>query len=370
MASAEVATLLGNALTNRNCSTLQKALDHNMSHSHHVLIIGVGSIGERHLRCFQSTGRSEVSFVEINAALRTMISERYKVQGFASIEAAISELSSSDRPITSAVVATPANRHLEIATQLAEFGIHLLIEKPLSTSTDGYDRLVEILSQKNLVTGVAYVMRCFPALAAMRDALRSGRFGKPVEIVAVCGQNFPTYRPAYRNTYYVSRETGGGAIQDALTHVLNAGEWLVGPIDRLVADAAHRVLEGVTVEDTAHVLTRQGYVLGSYSLNQHQAPNETSIAVICDGGTVRWESHTNRWRWMLRPDEAWRDESFEVQPRDAAFIAQANQFLDAVERKTLPLCSLEDGLQTLRVNLAALASADGGGWRQIRCSDV
>jgi len=166
----------------------------------------------------------------------------------------------------------------------------------------------------------------------------SGRFGKPVEIVAVCGQHFPTYRPAYRETYYVDRATGGGAIQDALTHILNVGEWLVGPIERLVADAAHRVLAGVTVEDTVHVLTRHGDVLGSYSLNQHQAPNEVTMTVICERGTVRWETHAQRWRWMMHPDDLWHDEPHEPQPRDAMFVTQANRFLDAVEGRTsLPL---------------------------------
>ena len=340
-----------------------------MSDPHHVLIVGVGSIGERHVRCFQATGRAEVSIVEINDALRTTISERYGVRGFASLEAAMADhaaaLHQPTRRVTAAVIATPANRHLEIATQLAEAGIHLLIEKPLSTSIDGADRLTRIVSQRGLVVGVAYVMRCYPALAAMRDAVLSGRFGKPVEIVAVCGQHFPTYRPAYRDTYYVDRATGGGAIQDALTHVLNAGEWLVGPIDRLVADAAHRVLADVTVEDTVHVLTRHGDVLGSYSLNQHQAPNEVTITVICEGGTVRWETHAQRWRWMMRTDELWHDEPHEPQPRDAAFVTQANRFLDAVEGHTSLLCSLDDGVQTLRVNLAALASVDHGCWQTI-----
>ena len=340
-----------------------------MSDPHHVLIVGVGSIGERHVRCFKATGRAEVSIVEINDALRTTISERYGVRGFASLEAAMADhaaaLHQPTRRVTAAVIATPANRHLEIATQLAEAGIHLLIEKPLSTSIDGADRLTRIVSQRGLVVGVAYVMRCYPALAAMRDAVLSGRFGKPVEIVAVCGQHFPTYRPAYRDTYYVDRATGGGAIQDALTHVLNAGEWLVGPIDRLVADAAHRVLADVTVEDTVHVLTRHGDVLGSYSLNQHQAPNEVTITVICEGGTVRWETHAQRWRWMMRTDELWHDEPHEPQPRDAAFVTQANRFLDAVEGHTSLLCSLDDGVQTLRVNLAALASVDHGCWQTI-----
>ena len=70
--------------------------------------------------------------------------------------------------------------------------------------------------------------------AAMKAALDSGRFGRPVQLVAVCGQHFPTYRPAYREIYYRDRATGGGAIQDAITHVLNLGEWLIGPVDRLL----------------------------------------------------------------------------------------------------------------------------------------
>ena len=340
-----------------------------MSDPQHVLIIGVGSIGERHLRCFQATGRAEVSFVEINDVLRATISERYDVRGFTDLETALAGGANvPDQPtrrVTAAVIATPANRHLEIATRLADAGIHLLIEKPLSTSTDGANQLTRVVSQRGLVVGVAYVLRCYPALAAMREAVLSGRFGKPVEIVAVCGQNFPTYRPAYRDTYYVDHATGGGAIQDALTHVLNAGEWLVGPIDRLVADAAHRVLPGVTVEDTVHVLTRHGDVLGSYSLNQHQAPNEVTITVICKGGTVRWETHAQRWRWMMHPDELWHDEPYEPQPRDAMFVTQANRFLDAVEGRASLLCSLDEGLQTLRVNLAALASVNHGCWQTI-----
>jgi len=340
-----------------------------MTHPHSVLIVGVGSIGERHLRCFQATGRAEVSFAEINNVLRATIADRYGVSGFADLDAALAARPAAIAPeaqrSTVAVVATPAHRHIDCATRLAEAGFHVLIEKPLSTSTEGIDRLVRVAGERGLVIGVAYVYRCFPALAAMREGLLSGRFGKPVEIVAVCGQHFPTYRPAYRDTYYADRATGGGAIQDALTHVLNAGEWLVGPIERLVADAAHRVLEGVAVEDTAHVLVRHGQVLGSYSLNQHQAPNEITLTVICEGGVVRWESHVQRWRWTTRPDEPWHDEPHEPLPRDAAFLTQANRFLDSVEGRTPPLCTLEEGVQTLRVNLAALASVETGHWQTI-----
>jgi predicted dehydrogenase len=262
-----------------------------------------------------------------------------------------------------AVIATPANLHIPMAIRLAEAGVHLLIEKPLSTSLDGIDKLQEILKARNLKSVVAYVLRNNPVLRSMKDAIASGRFGRPVEIVSTSGQFFPKYRPAYREIYYRNHATGGGAIQDALTHVLNTSEWLIGPIDRLAVDAAHQVLEGVDVEDTVHVMTRQAGVLGSFSLNQHQAPFEMNITVICDKGTARYEGHLNRWRWTLEPDEPWHDEVFEPIPRDALFVYQANAFLDVLEGRAFPLCTLEEGLQTLRVNLAALASLKQQNWQ-------
>jgi predicted dehydrogenase len=331
-----------------------------MANTKRVLIVGVGSIGLRHLRCFQNTGRAELSFCEVNQALRAKVAEEYKIERhFPDLESAL-----ADR-YDAAVICTPANFHIAMAIRLAEANVHLLLEKPLSTTLDGIDRLQEILKQRKLKSAVAYVMRNNPILRAMRDAVVSGRFGRPVEIVSVSGQHFPTFRPAYREIYYKDRATGGGAIQDALTHVLNASEWLVGPIDRLVVDASHQVLEGTTVEDTVHVMTRHGGVLGSYTLNQHQAPSEMTITVICDGGTVRFEGHESRWRWTLNSKDTWHDEQFAAFERDTFFVKQAEAFLDFLEDRAPPLCTLEEGLQTLRVNLAALRSADGGKWENV-----
>jgi predicted dehydrogenase len=308
---------------------------------HRVLIVGVGSIGERHLRCFQATGRAELSLAEINPALRESVAQRYGIsRTFANLDAALAE------PPELAVIATPANLHVTMATRLAAAGVHVFIEKPLSTSLDG-------------------IGRCHPLLSAMRDALLAGRFGKAVELIAVAGQHFPTYRPAYRNTYYTSRATGGGAIQDALTHAINAGEWLLGPVTRLVADAEHKVLEGVAVEDTVHLLARHGSVLASYSLNQHQAPNEITFTAVCERGTLRCEFHENRWRWMSEPGSTWHEETIPPLERDTLFIAQANAFLDAVDSIAPPPCSLAQGVQSLRVNLATLASVESGSWQSI-----
>jgi predicted dehydrogenase len=325
-----------------------------------VLIVGVGSIGLRHLRCFQGTGRVNLSFCEVNPTLRAQVAAEYKIERhYADLDSAM-----ADR-YDAAVIATPANLHIPMAVRLAEAGLHLLIEKPLSTSLDGIDLLRDTVRKNGVLTAVAYVWRAMSALRAMREAIVSGRFGKPVEIVAVSGQHFPTYRPAYRQTYYCNRATGGGTIQDAMTHMLNASEWMVGPIDRLSADAAHQMLEGVSVEDTVHVLTRHGSVLGCYSMNQYQAPNETYITVVCERGTARFELHKQRWRWMLKPDEPWHDEQQEPAARDAWFISQANAFLDVLDGKASPTCTLDEAIQTLRVNMAALTSVEQRTWQSI-----
>ena len=325
-----------------------------------VLVIGVGSIGERHVRCFQATGRVTAAICELDSALRQRVADQYAIDRcYEDFDRALAD------PCDAAVVCTPAHLHVPMAQRLVQAGVHVLIEKPLATSLEGVAELSAAVDSGPAAAAVAYVLRNHPALAAMKQAIHAGRFGRPVQIVMTSGQHFPTYRPSYRDIYYASRATGGGAIQDALTHGLNAGEWLVGPIDRLCADAAHQVLDGVEVEDTAHLITRQGDVLGCYSLNQHQAPNESTITVICERGAARLESHRNRWRWITEPGGTWVDQPCEELQRDDLFVKQANAFLDVVEGRAEPLCTLQEAVQTLRVNLAALESAETQQWRTV-----
>ena len=325
-----------------------------------VLVVGAGSIGERHARCFLGTGRADVTLCEVDAERRQAVAARCGIsRSFGSWEEAL-----ADRP-TAAVIATPAHLHIRMARQAAEQGCHLLIEKPLSVTLDGVAELESLLAERKVRAAVAYVYRSHPALEAMHAAIHSGRFSRPLQVVAVSGQNFPFYRPAYRETYYTRHESGGGAVQDALTHMVNAVEWLVGPVTRLAADLEHLALAGVTVEDTVHVLTRHGAVLGNFSLNQHQAPNEATITVVCEQGTARFEFHQHRWRWMTEPGSTWHDEPAAAFERDTLFTAQANQFLDLLEGGAEPRCTVAEARQTLQVNIAILDSARRQAWRSV-----
>lgn len=322
-----------------------------------ILILGGGSIGERHLRCLLHTGRAEVSLCDVSESIRDKLAANHAIKDvYDSFEGAI------ENEFDGAVICTPADLHITMAASLVERGIGVLIEKPLSISLDGVESLIDQCENGNVPACVAYVSRHNPALIALKSALDKRRFGHPVEIVANCGQHFPFYRPAYREIYYADHAKGGGAIQDALTHVMNTAEWLVGPVTRLVADAEHCVLEGVDVEDTVHVMTRHDSILGSVSLNQHQAANETTITVICEDGVMRMEGHRSRWLSCSEPDSDWHvEETFDLQ-RDDLFLTQANAFLDQLEGTSEPACSLSEGLQTLRVNLGTISSAEKGRW--------
>ena len=100
-------------------------------------------------------------------------------------------------------------------------------------------------------------------------------------------------------------------------------------------------------------------------MNQFQAPNESTLTVHCERGTVRFESHHARWQWMTEPSGAWQNEPSSPLERDTAYIRQANLLLDAVEGQRPPLCSVAEGMQTLRVNLAILASQEDRAWKDV-----
>lgn len=329
---------------------------------HRVLVIGTGSIGTRHVRCMLKTERANVGICEPNPKLREEVARTYDIsQAYADLNQAM------DHPWDAAVIAVPAPLHIPIAQRLVDHGIGVLIEKPLAVDENGVAELIQSVERRGLASGVAYVYRAHPAIQAMRDALRGDRFGPPLQLVMVSGQHFPFYRPAYRNIYYARREQGGGAIQDAMTHGLNACEWLVGPITRLAVDAAHLALEGVDVEDTVHMIARhRETVMASYAINQHQAPNESAITVVCEGGTLRMEIKRHRWMWMSEPSGQWHEHTTPLADQDDWFLRQENAFLDHLEGLAEPLCSLREGWQTLRVNRAALESADHDGqWQTV-----
>ncbi len=324
-----------------------------MSLRHSILIIGCGSIGERHLRCFQKTGRCLVTACDSNAALRQRTADTYNVP---TTDAAGTANGSFD----AVVICTPAPLHVPQAIGALNAGSHVLIEKPLSHSLAGLPELFAARDRASRHVAVAYVYHVFPFLTAARDFIRSGEFGSILHATVTSGQPFHLLRPAYAQTYYRDRAAGGGGIQDALTHIANWIEHVIGPTESLLCDCAHLALPSVEVEDTVHISARHGGVMVNYTLNQFQHPNETTIQFNTTRGSVKIEFHHQRWGTFAAGATDWTWHTTPVAERDTHFINQANSFLDQIEGNPAQLCSLEAAAQTLRFNLAALAAAESG----------
>ncbi len=331
--------------------------------SHSVLIVGCGSIGERHLRCFLNTGRATVTGCDTRPGILAHIKETY---GVATAADWSEELRSGRHDV--AVICTPASLHVDMAIRALDAGLHVLIEKPLSQSLAGVDGLVAARDRSGRQAAVAYVMHAFPVLREAGAFLRNRPFGPIVQAVMTAGQPFHRLRPAYASTYYRDRAMGGGAIQDALTHSANWFESVLGPTESVLCDCAHLALPDVTVEDTVHIGARHAGAHVAYALNQFQAPNETVFQFNALGGSVRIELHRQRWGTFTPESTDWDWRPTIPVERDGHFTTQANAFLDQVEGRSAPLCSLEAGIQTLRFNLAALASAERGA--RVTCASL
>lgn len=327
-----------------------------------LLIIGCGSIGERHLRTFLATGRCQAIACDNRPAILAATAERYQVPTAADWRTVLAE-----RELLAAVVATPAPSHVAIASEILRTRRHCLIEKPLALTLDGMDALTAAQAGSGRAAAIAYVHHFRPEVAAARAYLQTGALGRVLHASVVSGQDFPFFRPAYREIYYRDPAQGGGAIQDALTHLANLMEWFVGPTAALSCEAGHQALAGVEVEDTVVVAgrSRDGAIV-SWSLNQFQAPNETTLQFNAERGSVIVEYHRQRWGRVARGERDWTWEAFPPAGRDDPFVAQANAFLDLCAGQPSPCATLAEGIQAVRFNLAAFESLRTGRRVEIR----
>ena len=322
----------------------------------HVLVLGCGSIGQRHLRAFAATERCRLSACDSRPEVLAPLAEELAVARYADWREAL-----ADRSITAVVIATPAPSHVPLAQEILSRGRHVLIEKPLALSLDGIEALVQTRDRAGRYAGIAYVQRFNPVVEAIRHFVRAGTWGPPLQAALAVGQHFPTFRPAYREIYYRDRAQGGGCINDALTHTLDGLGWILGPASRVYCEAEHQALEGVSVEDTVNLTARHGPTMVSIAHNQFQAPNEARWDFHFARGSVRAELRRYRWGTFAHGDTDWTWHDLPPPGRDGQFLAQANAFLDSCDGAPSPVaCSLDEGIQTLRFTLAALRSAATG----------
>ncbi|MBI3962895.1 MAG: Gfo/Idh/MocA family oxidoreductase [Deinococcus sp.] len=328
-----------------------------VSVQHRVLVVGCGSIGERHIRCFLHTARAMVSACDVSQARLQELRGRYSLASVHQTFDAVDFLA-----FDVVVLCTPAHLHIPMGQRVVDAGVALLCEKPLSTSLDGVDALIAAIEHEGVAAGVAYTYRSMPGVQRLKAELDAGRIGTPLHITFHGGQDFRVARPDFARIYYASKATGGGTIADGATHIVNLIQWLIGPYRSVYAEYDHLLIEHVEVEDTAALVLRfrDTPAIASVAMNQYQAPNEGILEIAGSAGNLRYETHTTRVGIFPRGARAWQYTDSLQPERDMAYIAQAHHFLDAVEGNRQFACSFAEAKHTLQVCLAAYASLEQG----------
>ena len=135
-----------------------------------VGVIGVGSLGQNHARIYAAMPEAElVGVYDVDSARAANIASQFKTVAFPSME----ELASKVEAVS---VVVPTDRHHAVATQLMDRGLHLLVEKPIATSTSEAEAMVTLAQKKGVILQVGHVERFNPVLGFLEGLGKKPRF--------------------------------------------------------------------------------------------------------------------------------------------------------------------------------------------------
>ncbi len=285
-----------------------------------ALIVGQGSIGQRHRRLLEEMG------------LAVEIVSRH-------IAGAHSGINEVDAPssIGYAVLANSTAEHATSVRELIEAGFsgRLLIEKPVFAQ---YGHPPDLSSCSRVAVG--YNLRTHPVVRALAREMNGG---EAVAIRMHVGQHLADWRPGrdYRTTSSARTSLGGGALRD-LSHELDLLLHLFGPWRRLVAAApTRRLLDIETDECWSIMLDMVSGALLTLTLNYHDRPAERRYVVTTPNGTViadliagSLEAPEKQQQFTLSRDQTYRDMHrmmLDDQPGVLTTLGQAMEVLHLIQ---------------------------------------
>jgi predicted dehydrogenase len=252
----------------------------------HLLVVGCGSIGERHLRNLKALGAGPLLACDVDAIRREAVARRLDVETVATLDEGLRA-----RP-RAALICTPPATHLALARSAAEAGCHLFIEKPVAERREGVDVLAGLVAERGLVALVACNMRFHPGVGQLKRWLDEGVAGRVLAVHAEFGHWLPNWRPEvdYRRVYSAHRAAGGGILLDAI-HEIDYLGWFLGPLADVACLKAKVSDLDIDTEDTVALLLRaaSGAVV-TVSLDYTQRVKRRRCAVLGSEGTLIWES--------------------------------------------------------------------------------
>jgi len=311
-----------------------------------VGVIGLGEIGQFHLRGFARAGGARpVAVADLNPELVSSSSAEYGARGYGDYHDLL-----ADPQVEIVSVCLPHSLHKKVALDAINAGKHVLIEKPLAITTAECDEIQAAAQSSSVVVGVQHNQLFFPAHVRAKEMIDSGAIGRPVQLrlrLAIGGKY-----PGWRTDPAVA---GGGILFDAGVHRFYLARHLFGEIAEVSAITDKPRNEG---EDQAVVSLRfANGALGVIDANYHGPAKMfddaveivgTEGALYISGVEADFESY--RTGPALRHyDGAWRDVRVPGGDWADSVATSIQAFVDAIRAGTQPLVSLEDGKRVVEL---------------------
>ena len=206
-----------------------------------VGVIGAGWLGDVHARAW---GRLRHHYADLGlhprmvavadsvpAATATAV-ERH---GFERTYSGWADLL-ADPEIDIVSVTAPNALHRDIGVATARAGKHLWIEKPVGLSAADTRAVAEAVAQAGVHAAVGFNYRVFPALQELRAQLRAGAIGRPTHARVRLLSDYAAH-PLGLHTWRYSLASGGhGVLGDLASHAVDLTRYVLGDLDRLVAE--------------------------------------------------------------------------------------------------------------------------------------
>lgn len=330
--------------------------------SRRLLVIGAGSAGRRHARNLGGLGATIACFDPRADRREEALRELGTVEVFDDLDRALAASWSG------AVIASPPSFHVDQAIQCLERGIPLLLEKPVAPDLRSALRLREAASRHSIPVLLGYTYRWWPPLLHLRERIRANVVGPLRHARFVMSAHLADWHPweRYQDFFMASRELGGGALLDE-SHFIDLMHWLFGAPEAVAGYVEHISTLDISTDDNVDVIARYPDGLRvTIHLDLFGRPHQRSIAVVGEGGSLECLFDPNLVRESVTGREA-ATMTFDCERNDM-FLAEAREFLNALNNRGDRSCSLEDGVNVLRSVEAIRRSSDEQ--RTVRLSEI
>ena len=319
-----------------------------------LAIVGLGSIGRRHLRLISEI-RPDIKIIVVRSGHGSACDEeKMAVKITDSIGDAIKE------GIQAAIISSPATLHLKQSLELAKNGIHLLIEKPISHTSDRVKELLKIVNENRITTMVGYVLRYDLGAIKFKNWLDNKIKGKILHARIECGSYLPDWRPDqdYRKTVSALSELGGGVLLE-LSHEVDYLYWFFGKPKDVQAQIRNSGTLDINVEDQVDLLmtSEQGYCI-SVQIDFNRRHVERKCKVLTTEGELIWDAVNKNVTWKGVNKEQFKYEY--NNERNSIYRKQLEVFFDCIENDNDPIVTVKDGFNVISLIDAVRNSSEKG----------